>query len=62
MQLKIMKFNLPLSHSFPVHQDALGTNGLNGELTEGRFPSLSQLTFTCSKSTIETLEKGVKYV
>ena len=23
---------------------------------------LTQLTFTCSKSTIETLEKGVKYV
>ena len=23
---------------------------------------LSQLTFTCSKSTIETVEKGVKYV
>ena len=23
---------------------------------------LSQLTFTCSKSTIETLEKSVKYV
>ena len=23
---------------------------------------LSQLTFTCSKSTIEALEKGVKYV
>ena len=22
----------------------------------------SQLTFTCSKSTIETLERGVKYV
>ena len=22
----------------------------------------SQLTFTCSKSTIETIEKGVKYV
>ena len=22
----------------------------------------SQLTFTCSKTTIETLEKGVKYV
>ena len=22
----------------------------------------SQLTFTCSKSTIETLEKGIKYV
>ena len=22
----------------------------------------SQLTFTCSKSTIETLEKGLKYV
>ena len=22
----------------------------------------SQLSFTCSKSTIETLEKGVKYV
>ena len=23
--------------------------------------TLTQLTFTCSKSTIETLEKGVKY-
>ena len=23
---------------------------------------LTQLTFTCSKSTIETLEKGVKYM
>ena len=23
---------------------------------------LTQLTFTCSKSTVETLEKGVKYV
>ena len=23
---------------------------------------ITQLTFTCSKSTIETLEKGVKYV
>ena len=22
----------------------------------------SQLTFTCSRSTIETLEKGVKYI
>ena len=29
----------------------------------GRYYYLanSQLTFTCSKSTIETLEKGVKY-
>ena len=26
------------------------------------FMSASQTTFTCSKSTIETLEKGVKYV
>ena len=25
-------------------------------------PVTTQLTFTCSKSTIETLEKGVKYV
>ena len=25
-------------------------------------PYYSQLTFTCSKSTIETLEKGMKYV
>ena len=25
-------------------------------------PKISQLTFTCSKSTIETLEKAVKYV
>ena len=27
-----------------------------------RKVSISQLTFTCSKSTIETLEKSVKYV
>ena len=26
------------------------------------FLDASQLTFTCSKSAIETLEKGVKYV
>ena len=26
------------------------------------FHATAQLTFTCSKSTIETLEKGVKYV
>ena len=26
------------------------------------FKANSQLTFTCSKSTIETLEKDVKYV
>ena len=25
-------------------------------------PSASQLTFTCSRTAIETLEKGVKYV
>ena len=27
-----------------------------------RLNSLTHLTFTCSKSTTETLEKGVKYV
>ena len=32
------------------------------EWEEWRSETLSQLTFTCSKSTIETLEKGVKYV
>ena len=26
------------------------------------IPKVSQLTFTCSKSTIETLQKGVNYV
>ena len=26
------------------------------------FNGLTQLTFTCSKSTVETLDKGVKYV
>ena len=26
------------------------------------FQSVTQLTFTCSKPTIETLEKGIKYV
>ena len=27
-----------------------------------KFEKLTQLTFTCSKSTIETVEEGVKYV
>ena len=27
-----------------------------------KFQHTTQLTFTCSKLTIETLEKGVKYV
>ena len=27
-----------------------------------KFRSISQLSFTCSKSTIEILEKGLKYV
>ena len=27
-----------------------------------RFKKLAKLTFSCSKSTIETLEKGAKYV
>ena len=30
--------------------------------TEAMGNGVTQLTFTCSKSTIETLEKGVKYV
>ena len=29
---------------------------------DNNFNVSSQLTFTCSKSTIETLEKGVKFV
>ena len=32
----------------------------NNFLNENQFTA--QVTFTCSKSTIETLEKGVKYV
>ena len=28
----------------------------------GEFSATTQLIFTCSKSKIETLEKGVKYV
>ena len=30
--------------------------------TEAMGNAVTQLTFTCSKPTIETLEKGVKYV
>ena len=32
------------------------------ELAERFMEGLAQLTFTCSNSTIETVEKGVKYV
>ena len=31
-------------------------------IAEEAFGAAPQLTFTCSKSAIETLEKGVKYV
>ena len=37
---------------------------INGEIVAKLIVSkkvINQLTFTCSKSTIETLEKGVKY-
>ena len=36
--------------------------GNGGSHSFNRNESISQLTFTCSKSTTETLEKGVKYV
>ena len=32
------------------------------KLRQRFFSTYSQLTFTCSKLTIETLEKGAKYV
>ena len=34
----------------------------NGTLASNGLKSVSQLTITCSKSTLETLEKGVKCV
>ena len=34
----------------------------NPRLRNARFKTITQQTFTCSKSTIETLEKGVKCV
>ena len=39
-------------------------NELNPVLTMFKVNSkdTTQLTFTCSKSTIETLEKGVRYI
>ena len=37
-------------------------NTSNKNENESNFEKSNQLTFTCSKSTIETLEKGVKYV
>ena len=35
---------------------------MNGQRYYVVLSILSQLAYTCSKSTIETLEKGVKYV
>ena len=35
---------------------------VSGDQTLLIYTIISQLTFTCSKSTIQTLEKGVKYV
>ena len=36
--------------------------GMLGKVLQTHRVNNSQLTFTCSKSTIETLEKGVKYI
>ena len=43
---------------------ALGTHRKNSKVCFGKTDKKdhTQLTFTCSKSTIETLEKGVKHV
>ena len=38
------------------------SNTLILKIDKEMFIQASQLTFTCSKSTIERLEKGVKYV
>ena len=43
-----------------AHPDVCDKNGYFSIL--GAAVSFSQITFTCSKSIIETLEKGVKYV
>ena len=36
--------------------------GSHQTFTRAMLEKVTQLTFTCSTSTIETLEKGVKYV
>ena len=41
-----------------LSQEISNSNASSRHSFIGRVP---QLTFTCSKSTIETLEKGVKY-
>ena len=49
-----------------VNNFSLAKRKLNGDVSSGPHQmfmiELSQLTFTCSKSAIEALEKGVKYV
>ena len=47
------------TNSFTHMRENLYNNEIKTTLKE---KVISQLTFTCSKSTIETLEKGVKFV
>ena len=53
--LEIREFNFNLSGKLGGYQ------GISFHKLAGN-PHISQLTFTCSKSTMETEEKGAKYV
>ena len=45
-----------------LHSDTVHGNGSFKKFQEQAGEAYSQPTFTCWKSAIETLEKGVKYV
>ena len=51
--------NYPFSTYEKFQKEVSARRGIMSVYT--KVPS-SQLTFTCSKSTIKTIEKGVKYV
>ena len=45
-----------------INRNSLSTDFWTKAFRSRQKREETQLTFTCSKSTIETLEKGVKYV
>ena len=60
----LLTWQKKIEHNQKKHQNnALSQRAITcSKSTDNSFYATAQLKFTCSKSTIKTLEKGVKYV
>ena len=53
---------LPVGHHAKMHITLVDLNCYSEQISAISDQAITQLTCSCSKSTIQTLEKGVKYV